>query len=158
MKITTILSLAIISAILITIVACSRSQGVEQVNKTKDGTAIKGFDTVAFFTLEKAIEGKPEYSFIWNGAKWFFSSAENRDMFAESPEKYAPQFGGYCSYAVSHGYTADGDPETFKIVDDKLYLNYNQKAKELWEKEQGKFIKEGEKNWVEFQKEKPEHK
>lgn len=74
------------------------------------------------------------------------------------PKAYAPQFGRYCSYAVSHGYTADGDPEQWKIVDGKLYLNYNQKAMQAWENEQEKFIKDGEKNWIEFQTKKSEHK
>lgn len=120
--------------------------------------AINGFDAVAFFKDNAPKEGKARFSLEWNGAKWYFSTAENRDLFGKSPEKYVPQFGGYCSWAVSHGYTADGDPSAWKIVEGKLYLNYNQKVKEKWEAEQQKFIQEGEKNWEEFKTKRPEHK
>ena len=139
--------------------ACSKVEyGVAKINTDTDGLAVRGFDTVAFFTESGLVKGSPSHEYVWNGAKWFFASAENLAKFKENPEGYAPQFGGYCSYAVSHGYTADGDPETWKVVDGKLYLNYNQKAKEAWEAEQEKFIKDGELNWKEFQKKKPEHK
>lgn len=138
--------------------ACSSAESFKKINTTAENIAIKGFDTVAFFTAEKAIEGNPEYSFIWNGAKWYFSSAENMEKFKAAPDAYAPQFGGYCSWAVSHGYTADGDPNAWKVVDGRLYLNYNQKVKEKWELEQQKLIEDGTKNWEEFKKKKPEHK
>ena len=158
MKFTTILSLAIISMILITAAACNSSKGVQPVNKNADGVALKGYDTVAYFSRQKAVEGKAEHEFVWNGAKWLFSSAENRDEFAKSPEKYAPQYGGFCSWAVSHGYTANGDPEAWKVVDGKLYLNYDPKVKEMWEKEQTDLIKKGDENWRDFQTRQPEHK
>ncbi len=115
-----------------------------------DKVAINGFDAVTFFKDNAPKEGKAEFSLEWNGSKWNFSSAENRDLFSKSPEKYAPQFGGYCAWAVSHGYTADGDPNAWKIVDGKLYLNYNRQIKEKWEAEQQELIQEGEKNWEEF--------
>src|SRR5689334_3410820 len=86
---------------------CSQPEGVKQVNSTVEKVAVKGFDTVAYFTQEGAIKGDANFQFIWNGAKWFFSNAENLEKFKQNPEKYAPQFGGYCSWAVSHGYTAD---------------------------------------------------
>lgn len=148
----------LIAGIAAALAACSRTEGVEKVNKDAEGLAIRGFDAVAYYTVDSAVKGQPKYEFAWNGAKWLFSSAENLEKFRQNPAAYAPQFGGYCSYAVSHGYTADGDPEQWKIVDGKLYLNYNQKAKEAWEKEQEKFIKDGERNWGEFQKKKPKHK
>jgi hypothetical protein len=69
-----------------------------------------------------------------------------------------PQFGGYCSYDVSEGYTADGDPEAWKVVDNKLYLNYNQKVKEKWEESMNERIEKARKNWIEFKTRKPEHK
>jgi YHS domain-containing protein len=138
--------------------ACSGADGVTAVNKDHQGLALRGFDAVAYLTVDSAVRGDPRYEFVWNGAKWYFATAENMEKFRKDPNLYAPQFGGYCSYAVSHGYTADGDPEQWKVVDGKLYLNYNQKAKEAWEKEQDKLIKDGERNWIEFQKKKPEHK
>ncbi|HVE55375.1 MAG TPA: YHS domain-containing (seleno)protein [Pyrinomonadaceae bacterium] len=138
--------------------ACTTSEGVKKINTTAENIAIKGFDTVAYFSAEKAIEGNPQYSFIWNGAKWYFSSAENMEKFKAAPEQFAPQFGGYCAWAVSKGYTANGDPNAWKVVDGKLYLNYNQQVKEKWEAEQQKLIEDGKKNWEEFKKKKPEHK
>ena len=136
----------------------SRTEGVKKINTTAENLAVKGFDTVAYFTQETAVPGNPQYSYLWNGAKWYFSSAENMEKFKAAPDAYAPQFGGYCSFAVSKGYTADADPQAWKIVDGKLFLNYNQKVKEMWEAEQETRIKDAEKNWREFQKKKPEHK
>ena len=104
------------------------------------------------------MEGNPRYEFAWNGAKWLFSSAENLEKFKADPEAYAPQFGGYCSYAVSKGYTANGDPNAWKIVDGKLYLNYSPEVKQLWEKEQDERIRNGNQNWEGFKKKAPEHK
>jgi YHS domain-containing protein len=138
--------------------ACSRREGLAPINSDGSGLAVRGYDTVAFFAENSAIQGKPQFEFAWNGARWLFASSENLEKFKADPIAYAPQFGGYCSYAVSHGYTADGDPATWKLVEGKLYLNYNQEAKEAWEKNQDKFIKDGEQNWKEFQTRKPEHK
>jgi YHS domain-containing protein len=136
----------------------NQTEGVKKINTTAENVAVKGFDTVAYFTEQTAVPGSPQYSFIWNGANWYFSSPENMEKFKAAPETYAPQFGGYCSFAVSKGYTADADPQAWKVVDGKLYLNYNQKVKEMWEAEQELRIRDAEKNWRDFQKKKPEHK
>ncbi|MEM6355700.1 MAG: YHS domain-containing (seleno)protein, partial [Pseudomonadota bacterium] len=77
------------------------------------GTAIDGTDPVAYFTEGKPVEGSSDFTHEWNGATWRFSSAENRDLFAGDPEKYAPQYGGYCAWAVAQGYTASTDPEAW---------------------------------------------
>lgn len=137
---------------------CSKTDGFKQISTTSENVAIKGYDTVAYFADNGAVKGNPQFEFVWNGAKWLFSSKENMEKFKQSPEIYAPQFGGYCSWAVSHGYTADGDPDAWKVVDGKLYLNYNQKVKEKWEAEQQKLIEDGKKNWQDFKAKKPEHK
>lgn len=161
MKFKNLLVIALISLVGVFAAACGTQQlgaGVDPIKKNASGAAVEGYDTVAYFTENKPVEGKPEFTHEWRGAKWQFASAENRDKFAANPEKYAPQFGGYCSYAVSHGYTAYGDPQAWKIVDDKLYLNYNPDVKTMWEKEQAKFIQDGTKNWQDFQSKKPEHK
>jgi YHS domain-containing protein len=158
MKLSKSLLFLLISASAIFLAACSGAEGVKQVNTTVENVAIKGFDTVAYFTDQNPIQGNPQFSFIWNGAKWYFSSAANMEKFKANPEQYAPQFGGYCAWAVSKGYTADGDPNAWKVVDGKLYLNYNQDVKKMWEAEQEKRIKDGETNWREFKKKKPEHK
>lgn len=142
----------------ISFAACAKTENVKIVNTTTENVAIKGFDTVAYFAESGAVKGDPKFEFVWNGAKWFFANAENLEKFKANPEQFAPQFGGYCSFAVSKGYTADGDPNAWKVVDGKLYLNYNQKVKEMWEAEQQQRITDGEKNWKEFQTKKPEHK
>ena len=132
--------------------------GVEPVNKSPEGLALRGFDAVAYFREGAAVEGRAEFEHLWSGARWRFRSAEHRDQFAREPEAYAPQYGGYCSYAVAHGYTADADPRAWKVVGGKLYLNYNEDVRRLWERDIPGFIQRGEQNWPQFLKRKPEHK
>jgi YHS domain-containing protein len=134
------------------IVACSKSEAFQPINKTADGKALSGFDPVAYFTVDDAVAGDPRYEFAWNGAKWLFSSQENLEKFRADPEIYAPQFGGYCAYAVSEGHTASGDPHAWKIVDGKLYLNYSPDVKKMWENDQDTRIVKGKVNWVDLQK------
>jgi len=112
-----------------------------------DGVAINGYDPVAYFTQSKPVKGKAAYSVTWNGADWHFSSAETQAAFEASPETYAPQFGGYCAYAVSKGYTATTIPEAWTVYDDKLYLNFSLRARELWSEDIPGNIKAGNANW-----------
>ena len=109
--------------------------------------AIKGYDTVAYFTENKPVKGSDEYKTDYKGAEWLFSSQNNLDLFLSDPEKYAPQYGGYCAYAVAQNSTASIKPELFTIVDDKLYLNYNDKINNTWRDNQKEFIEEANKNW-----------
>jgi YHS domain-containing protein len=124
----------------------------DSINKNADGVALKGYDAVAYFIAGKAVKGNPEFQFEWMGAKWLFASAANRDLFAKDPAKYAPQFGGYCAWAVSNNYTYDADPEIWKIVNGKLYLNYNQLARFRWERDIPGRIKLGEQHWPNLHK------
>jgi YHS domain-containing protein len=101
----------------------------------EDGVAIRGADPVAYFTQGEAVIGSAEFEYNWSGATWRFASAEHRDAFANSPETYAPQFGGYCAWAVSQGYTAPVDPDAWSIVDEKLYLNYDKRIQQRWEED-----------------------
>jgi YHS domain-containing protein len=135
-----------------------RGQGVEPVNKDAAGLALRGHDAVAYFREGRAVEGRAEFGHTWNGSRWLFASASNRDAFAREPEAYAPQYGGYCSYAVAHGYTADGDPLAWKIVGGKLYLNYSVEVRRLWEQDIPGNINKSEQNWPRFLKHRPEHK
>ncbi len=112
-----------------------------------NGKAIRGFDAVAFHTEAKPVEGKPEYSYQWNDAAWFFSSQANLDSFKMAPQKYAPQYGGYCAYGTSDGHKAPTETDTWTIVDSKLYFNYNKKVKEQWSKKNGELIPKADKNW-----------
>jgi YHS domain-containing protein len=109
--------------------------------------AVGGYDAVAFFTEHKPVKGDRRFTTQWQGAEWRFASTENRDRFVAMPEHYAPQFGGYCAWAVSQGYTASGDPQYWKIVDDKLYLNYDADIQKKWEKDVPGFIAKGQRNW-----------
>lgn len=100
-----------------------------------NGTAIKGYDPVAYFSEQKATEGKTEFAYDWSGSKWLFSSQANLDAFKAEPQKYAPQYGGYCAYGVSENHKSPTDPNAWTVVEGKLYLNYNPKVKELWSKD-----------------------
>lgn len=117
-----------------------------KINKT-DEIAIHGYDTVAYFTESKPVEGKPEHTFEWKGAKWQFASAENLNRFKNDPEKYSPEYGGFCAYAIAAGDAVDIDPEAWNIVDGKLYLNYDKSIQEKWVADQANYIKKGDEMW-----------
>jgi YHS domain-containing protein len=125
--------------------ACSSS--VTPVNVTPDGIAIKGYDPVAYFTDGGPVKGKQEFRYEWEGAKWLFASAGHRDLFKADPGKYAPQYGGYCAYAVSQGKTADIDPEAWNIVDGRLYLNLSKDVQKKWSSDIPGYIKKADRNW-----------
>jgi YHS domain-containing protein len=111
------------------------------------GLALKGYDAVAYFTEKKPVKGLKEHSFAWNGATWRFASEENLRRFEAEPARYAPQYGGYCAYAVSEGYTADIDPEAWDIVNGKLYLNYSKKVQVTWREKRDERIAQADTNW-----------
>ncbi|MCF6321774.1 MAG: YHS domain-containing protein [Rhizobiaceae bacterium] len=111
------------------------------------GVAINGYDPVAYFTMSKPVEGSSDFSSQWNDAIWYFSSAQNKTMFDASPEKYAPQYGGYCAFAVSYGSTASTVPEAWTIVDGKLYLNYSLSVRTQWQSDIPGNIKKANENW-----------
>ena len=113
------------------------------------GLAIRGTDPVAYFTQGGPVAGSSEFTYTWNNATWQFASAENRDLFAANPEQYAPQYGGYCAWAVSQGYTAAIDPNAWKIVDGKLYLNFNRGVQRRWERDIPGNIARANANWPE---------
>ena len=117
------------------------------VNTTFTGVAIKGYDPVAYFTVGKPTKGDSDFSFDWNGAEWRFATAANRDLFKADPVKYAPQYGGYCAWAVSRGYTAGIDPDAWKIVNQRLYLNYSLKVQAQWSEDIPGNIAKAEDNW-----------
>lgn len=118
---------------------------------TVDGLAIQGYDPVAFFTEKKAQPGKSEISYEWSGTRWLFVSEENKQLFKEAPEDYAPQYGGYCAWGMSKGYKAKVDPENaWTIVDDKLYLNYSTSIKKKWLPEKEKLIQTANENWKKY--------
>lgn len=111
------------------------------------GNAIKGYDPEAYFTMNKPVEGSSDISAEWNGATWHFASADNRAAFLADPEKYAPQYGGYCAYAVAQGSTAKIEPDVWAIVDGKLYLNYSKDVQSRWQADRDNYIAAADKNW-----------
>ena len=133
----------------------SAAAAVDPVNKNRSGVALKGYDPVAYFEERKPVRGSAQFSHEWMGARWQFASAENRDTFAASPNQYAPQFGGYCAWAVSQGYTGDVDPDAWRIVEGKLYLNYSKGVQKKWEQDVIKRIEEANKNWPMLHRAKP---
>ncbi len=117
------------------------------VNATLFGVAIKGYDPVAYFTEAKPVKGESEFAFEWLGATWRFASAAHRDSFKAAPEKYAPQYGGFCAWAVSQGYTAGIDPAAWKILHGKLYLNYSLEIQKKWEGDVPGNVAKADVNW-----------
>lgn len=113
----------------------------------KSKYAISGYDTVAYFTKDAPVKGDPKFHAEHNGATWLFATAEHRDLFTEDPQKYAPQYGGYCAYAVANGSTASIEPEQFTIHDGKLYLNYNARINTRWRAEKEDYIETADQQW-----------
>ncbi len=111
------------------------------------GIAVGGYDPVAYFTEGKPMQGSRDITLEHEGATWRFASAANRDAFKADPSKYAPQYGGYCAWAVSQNYTAKGDPNAWTISNGKLYLNYNKSVQSTWEKDIPGHVKKGDTNW-----------
>jgi hypothetical protein len=111
------------------------------------GVAIKGYDTVAYFTEGRAIKGQKEFEFSWQDAHWHFANVAHRDIFAGNPERYAPKFGGFCSMYMTRGRMAAADPEAWTIVDGKLYMKFSKAARDRWRPNKTENIKKAEKNW-----------
>jgi YHS domain-containing protein len=109
--------------------------------------AVKGADVVAYFGQRRAVYGKARFAHKWRGTTWLFASAANLAKFKANPAKYAPQYGGYCAYAVSQGYTAKIEPEAWSIVNGKLYLNYSLGVRALWALSKRRHIRQANGNW-----------
>lgn len=109
--------------------------------------AIRGYDPVAYFTQGQPAKGSEKFTHAWRGATWRFASAENRERFAAGPEKYAPQYGGYCAYAVAQGSTASIDPAAWSIAEGKLYLNYSLGVRERWKEDVPGNIRKADTHW-----------
>jgi hypothetical protein len=124
--------------------------GIAVGKPPSDDLAIKGYDAVAYFSAGQALKGSASFTFQWHSMTWYFVGKENRDLFAASPEKYAPQYDGYCAWAMTEARKAQTDPEVWKIVDGKLYLNCSRSAYEKWSKDIPGSIKKADENWIKF--------
>ena len=152
MKIPVTMKLATLLVIL-GLAACAATPGrvhqggqVDEINN-QAGLAIQGYDPVAYFKEGKPLVGDAAIAATWQGATYRFVATENRDAFLAAPEKYIPQFGGYCAFAVSRGTTANGDPHQWAIVNDRLFLNNNALAMTLWNEDRAGNIEAADENW-----------
>lgn len=133
-------------AALLLFAACASAQNKSEIFQ-KNGAAIDGYDAVAFFTEHKPVKGFKAYSLEWQHAQWLFVSKANLDSFTANPSKYAPQYGGYCAYGAAQGHKAPTEADTWTVQDGRLYFNYNQKVKSMWDKDRIKFIEQANINW-----------
>lgn len=113
--------------------------------------AVQGYDPVAYFTAGEPTKGSEEFSTLYNGAEFRFASQENLDTFLDDPEAFAPQYGGYCAWAIADGKYAKGNAKNWTIMDGKLYLNYNNSIQKKWDKDRAGFISKGDTQWEQLQ-------
>ncbi|MGV3595575.1 MAG: YHS domain-containing (seleno)protein [Sediminibacterium sp.] len=137
----------IIGSIVLLLIGLSTTFAQKAEIFSTNGKAIRGYDVVTFFSESKPVQGNESFSYTWKDATWLFSSKENLELFKTNPEKYVPQYGGYCAYGMSGGYKAPTVIETWKILNGKLYFNYSLKVQELWNKDQPGFIQKADLNW-----------
>ncbi len=112
------------------------------------GIALRGYDPVSYFTEGKAARGDSGISVMHSGVTWRFASVRNKESFLADPATYIPQYGGYCAFGMSRGYKAPTEADAWTIVDGKLYLNYNTKVRESWNKDQKTYIGKADQNWL----------
>lgn len=146
------LALAGLILALWTLGAVAPAGAVEPVNTNRGGSAIDGYDPVAYFTKGGPLRGSNKVTAEWNGATWRFVNAEHRDKFVADPARFAPKYGGYCAWAMSQGYTATIDPKAWRIVEGRLYLNNSVSILKRWEGELDRNIAAADRNWPEILK------
>lgn len=113
--------------------------------------AISGYDAVAYFTAGEPVAGSDQYSMEYKGAVWKFASREHLELFRAEPEAYAPQYGGYCAWAMAEGDTASTEPELWTIHDGKLYLNYSRRINARWKENMLEYIEQADRQWAELE-------
>lgn len=126
----------------------AQSETMFSVNE--QNIAVSGYDVVSYFTANKAMKGSESYQATHEGATFYFSSKKNLKTFKKDPNKYVPQYGGYCAYAVAKGGKYPVNPETFKIVEGRLFLFYNKDGTNtltLWNKDEATFLKAADASW-----------
>ncbi|MBX9926075.1 MAG: hypothetical protein K2Y05_06935 [Hyphomicrobiaceae bacterium] len=144
------IALASILALAAVVVAATNMvafAGPASISTTRDNVAVSGYDPVAYFVSAQPVKGSADITASHGGATWRFATEANRTAFLANPAKYVPQYGGYCAWAVSQGYTAPSDPNAWKIVDGKLYLNYNRSVGRDWEVNAAANISRANTNW-----------
>jgi YHS domain-containing protein len=140
------LTVMAVAALIVTLPLAAEAAG--PVNLNNQGVALQGHDPVAYFVAGRPVKGAPEFSAKSNGALYWFSSAANLQAFQADPERYEPQYGGYCAYGVAQGAKPDIDPNAFAIVDGKLYLNLSPGVQKRWQADIPGHITQATKNWM----------
>jgi YHS domain-containing protein len=143
------ISMSCPAVVLATLIAPSARAG--DVNQT-DGLALRGFDPVAYSTQNKAVKGDPLWTVMYHGVTYEFASKEDEAAFQANPEKYVPQYGGFCAFATSVGVKADADPQEFVVSNGKLYVNNNPRAQKLFQENVGANIEKADHNWPDVAK------
>jgi len=143
------LSLAMLLLLLTSVVVSKKISPISlkfwgEINNSA-GVAVQGYDVVNYHVNNDAIKGKPEYQVVWHNVKWNFANEDNKQFFLQTPEKYAPQYGGYCSFAVSKGVTANSDAQVWLVKNSKLYLFMDGDVKAQWLQEEG--VIASDRNW-----------
>jgi YHS domain-containing protein len=120
-----------------------------KINTGSDGIAVHGHDVVAYFLEGRAVKGTSEFEYAWQDAKWQFSSEANKKLFADNPERYAPQYGGFCAVCLAlDSELTDANPKAWTIVDGKLYLNYSMYQRTQWRIRSSTYVKFGDEEWA----------
>lgn len=140
------MKITVIATLLIVVTAIGAMAQKQEVF-APDGKAIKGYDAVAFFKSSKPVKGFDSLSYQYKDVLWLFSSRANLEVFKANPEQYTPQYGGYCAYGTAEGHKAPTQTDTWTIVNDKLYFNYNAKVKQSWLKDQPALIEKADRQW-----------
>lgn len=142
-------------ALSMTVAGASLAAGAD-VNASNTGLAMQGFDPVAYFTVGEPTKGDYRITAVYNDATYWFSSEENKAAFEGNPEAYAPAYGGFCAFGTAMGFKFDGDPNYWKIVDDKLYLNLSEQVQVRWQEDIPGFIVSADTNWTDIADKTPE--
>ena len=129
------------------VAAAATGAAAQRVNADRQGLAVKGYDVVAYFVDGRPVPGNASFEHVVDGVRYRFASAANRDRFAQEPGRFLPQYGGFCAWAVSRGYTADTDPLAWRIVDGRLFLNYDRSVQRQWEGDIPGNVAKGDRNW-----------
>jgi YHS domain-containing protein len=133
--------------LVVMLIGATSFASADPVNRSGAGLALDGYDPVAYFTDGRAVRGSAGFAHVHEGTTYHFASAAHRDAFAAEPARYLPQYGGFCAWAVSRGYTAPTDPLAWRIVDGRLFLNYSRSVQRTWEQDAPGNIRKGDTNW-----------
>jgi YHS domain-containing protein len=139
--------LVVVAALLSTAASSIAAESPQAVNRDRSGLALDGYDPVAYVVDGRPVRGRTDLEYVWMGTRYRFATEANRDRFAKAPEAFVPQYGGFCAYAVSRGYTAPIDPAAWTVVDGKLYLNYSTRVQRTWAEDVPGNIKRADANW-----------